>query len=1372
MSKRRALLIGVPEYESDAIPNLPIVCQDLKLLHAALEKSGFSVRSLGEDGQSYGRNQILQALRRECKDVKNVDTLVLYFSGHGLHFQGKDYLVPFDAALDDPEAIADYLVPVDLSREIDQAQAKTIIFIVDACREGIKLDVKDIALARWSRGERKQATHRGFVLVFSCGPGQKSRYVSGEQGFSLFSRALAEVLAPQHAACTLQEVLAETQVRLNAIAAEHNKQPQKIHYSFESAVEDDIASRVICDSVVSVTAQGQMTNPWLDAVSQSSLWPQDMGDERCPVVRMKQHVTKVVSACWQQWQASIQALPEDAWRDENLPIRALELLGMVVPPSGSDSDGPTGLSLAETALIITVPFVREAVLASGMVQSRRLEPLSLERSELTHVSNDKLYGALDKQHKTQPRFMRKAQRLQDQNRIVDKNAVMAWLLHRCLFKTLDIWEPESEGGYLADELVRVLDSTARHRWRLVKETLTRQRVLELAYCMYADSERIDRSDRPNALQNYTVGTYGKEQNIREQLLAYLLKLAGLLAIDIPNLSDVLVDHIGLADPLTPKQILETVKQARWTPSGRGRTLTVTCHHPAIDKTLTEYVEDVDRRVLSHMLRHVADKRGGMEVLTHLPAYLQADGIKAAAKSDGAPVYQVPHINFQLAHDEVRELLMGEQLYGDPMLAIRELYQNALDACRYRQARLQYLKQKGDLPPDQEDWEGKIIFHQSKDEHGRAYIECEDNGIGMGMTHLEKCFARAGKRFADLPEFIEEQAEWLKCDPPIKLYPNSQFGVGVLSYFMLADEIEVDTCRLNREGLPSQRLQIRIPGGSGLFRIQEFGTARNAGTRIRLYLSRTHHKGRIISCIETLRKLLWIAEFKTEVYQFGRQEFWEPEELRHPNYPPNYCLNVDHPDIWWVPESEYWHVVHGCVLSDGLWTRELQPGFIFNLRREHLPKLTVDRQEVVEWDKGWVVQNLIKNAERLIDWSYTDFNLLWKLEGKHPKVAVHIVEQLTSQQSLVRLGRGNSGNLEVAIHQTGCFQYDGWLNYYKYSVNTQSLVSFLAWWILPHRVLLWGKQGLVKIPHSFLASITKCTRINQCPVLEAGDSIALNKDLPPTRYQKISLQDFVPPSHIVHVSATLKEPISQTVKRFQRFQTLGLKIPKVDHQSLRDVEIFEEDLIALSREIREVRGFGRKQEQWKFPWIENEISAAQIVLAATRLNEPIATTIQRLQKFIPVGLGVVSPDPELLKDIEITPEDIIALSISLDGEEALARNLISPAQILFASNKLNEPISDTINRFSKFVPIGLKLPNIDLSFSDHVSVTPDDLIILSEDLDEIIEGKIAWSDHRLPVAKLVRSAQKLNEPIRETFKRFQKFTFSWVSLAQKPRRKYS
>lgn len=1358
MSKRRALLIGVPEYESDAIANLPVVRRDVESLHGALERSGFSVRSLGTESTTQtGRSKILQAFRRECRESQGIETLLLYFSGHGMHYRGKDYLIPSDAILDDPDFVEEYLVPTDLGDSIDQSGASTIIFFIDACREGVKLGFKDTYLAGWSRGERRQATRRSFVVVFACGPGQVSQYVGDDEGFSLFSKALAEVLDPQHPASSLDDVLKATQERLSNLVTEHQKQSQQIYRAFESAVGDDTFSRVICEGAVSPTETGIANDPWSEAALQSPLWKDKDTDSNPSLSELKQQVAEVIAACWQQWQAAVRAFPQDPWRDEELPVRVLDDLELLI----FRSDPPIELSNAETALIVTVPFVREAVIASGLVQMESANPLSLDVGTALATGCRVM---LEREHQSQPRFSRKAKRLKEQGRSSDSDAVMSWLLHRCLLKILELWQPESDGGYLSNTFYKILTKAGRCSSRLASETFRRERLLELARCMFTDLERIDRDDRPNALKNrVTVGRYREEQEVREKMLAYLLQLAGVLAMDIRLLSDVLVDHIGLADPLTPNQILQTVNQARWNPVGRGRVLRVTCDHQAVDLALSEHVEH-GNSVLTHIFRQVAEKRQGTEALAGLPTHLMPDGI-VAEQQNGIPVYQTPHVHFQLAHDEVRELLMGEQLYGDPMLAIRELYQNAMDACRYRDARLRYLKQTGQLRRPDEDWEGRVIFRQRTDESGRAYIECEDNGIGMEMSHLSKCFARAGRRFADLPEFIEEQAEWLKCKLPIRLCPNSQFGVGVLSYFMLADEIEVETCRLDREGRPGDRLQVRIPGSSGLFRVQQLGVGSTAGTRVRLYLNRTHHKGQIISCIETLRRLLWVAEFRTEVYQFGRQEVWEPGQLRHPDYPQNYCLNIGHADVWWIPESEYWHMMNGCILSDGLWTREVQPGFVFNLRRERLPKLTVDRKEIVEWNREWVRKALVENSEALLDWSNLDFNLLWKLANEHPQVAVHIVEKLSGEEANIRVGRGSSSNLEAPIEQIGCFELDSWLNYYRYGITIRTLINTIPWWVLPYRVTLWGQHGLFRVSESFSASLPPFLEPKYCPKLKPGDGIALRKDFPPRRYRHDSLQDYAPPAHIIHAAAKLGEPLAHTVERFQRFASLGLKIPKINLESLNGIHIYDEDLIALSRRIDEVLDLGRKGEQWKQPWINDRISASQIVLASTRLNESIVETIKRFQRFIPVGLKVIGTDTDSLKKIDVTPEDIIALSKELDGEEALSQNQLSPAQILFAAKRLNEPVAETIKRFQKFIPIGLELPHEDIDTFEKFSITQEDLLALSEELDGIKEGKIAWSEHQVPVAQLVRSAQRLGESVIDTFSRLQRFSCLGLQLPQ-------
>ena len=1336
MKKRRALLIGIPEYESDAITDLPVVNRDIETLHTALEKSGFVIRTVGVDGESQtGRNKVLRELRRECKEAKGVETLLLYFSGHGMHYGGKDYLIPSDAFLDDPEYIEEYLVSTDLGDIIDQSDAETIVFFIDACREGVRLGVKDTYLAGWSRGDRRKASQRSFVMVFACSSGQASQYVGTEDGFSLFTKALAEVLDPQHPACTLEDVLQATQEKLNQLIGTHQKQPQQIRRAFESAVEDDTFSRVICDGLVQAIESGRSSDPWSEAALQSSLW-KDRGTDEDPTVKeFKQQVAQIVTACWQQWQTTIRVFPQDPWRDGELPLRVLNTLDLLV----FRSDPPIELTLAETALVITVPFVREAVLANGVSHAAGADPLSWDCIS----SPVSCRAALEKEHQAQPRFIRKAQRLKDQGQLAEKDAVMAWLLHRCLLKTLAIWLPELEGGYLANHFYKALDHSNTRGPSLAKEALTRNRLLELARCMFADPERIDRDDRPDALQaRTTVGQYREEQVVREKMLAYLLKLAGLLAIDTRMLSEVIVDHIGLSDPLTPEQVRHAVNQAHWNPAGRGRTLKVICEHPAIDWALGGYVEDADT-TLNRILRQVTDGQRGMDALSGLPTHLLPDGI-TPEKQEGVPVYQTPHVNFQLAHDEVRELLMGEQLYGDPMLAIRELYQNALDACRYRKARLEYLKQTGQYEGADEDWEGRILFRQMTDDNGRVYVECEDNGIGMGILHLSQCFARAGRRFADLPEFIEEQADWLKCDPPIRLYPNSQFGVGVLSYFMLADEIEVETCRLDRTGKPGQKLRVRIPGSSGLFRVRTMGFGKSAGTRVRLYLNRLSHKGKLVSCIEILKQLLWVAEFPTEVQQGIRCEVWQPGQLKHPLLKKDQYISAEE-NVWWTSERPYSD--QGCILADGLWTEETQPGVIINLRGTRYPKLTVNRKKIVDWDQEWGFDILIQNSKYLVEWSHLTFIWLWSFGWRYPQVTEHILALLNSKNSSLKLGRWNGDSAEVPINRVSYFQADELLIEGRY--QPESHARSIPWWIFPHRVTTWIHYALIRKSIKTFENLSLLPQPELCSLPEPRDAIALSRNLKLKNSKDHFFTGRVPIAHIVLISTKLKESIALTLKRLQKYTPLGLEVSLIDPDVLEIISLTQEDLDILLDNDFNNENYSSYSYELKY----DKVSPAYLLLSAARLNEPIAVTLQRFQKLAPLGLEVPEVETTALSSFNINQEDLIVLSRMFDGQNALNSNYIPLPQLILAAAKINESLANIFQRFQRFCSLGLEVPEIkNLELLENISITQEDVVILSEDLDE----RNAWYSDHITISHLILASNKLREPVIITLQRLQRF----------------
>jgi len=166
-----------------------------------------------------------------------------------------------------------------------------------------------------------------------------------------------------------------------------------------------------------------------------------------------------------------------------------------------------------------------------------------------------------------------------------------------------------------------------------------------------------------------------------------------------------------------------------------------------------------------------------------------------------------------------------------------------------------------------------------------------------------------------------------------------------------------------------------------------------------------------------------------------------------------------------------------------------------------------------------------------------------------------------------------------------------------------------------------------------------------------------------------------------------------------------------------------------------------------------ISLAQVILAAKQLNEPIAKTLKRLQKFASLGLEVPEIDSESLDNLTATEKDLIALSKSLNARSALDKDQVPPAHIVLAADKLKESITQTIKRLEKFVPLGLEIPQVDFDALENLTLTPEDLTVLSENLDR----SQALPEKQVSPAHVIMAAVKLKKPIAETIKRLKRFT---------------
>lgn len=141
------------------------------------------------------------------------------------------------------------------------------------------------------------------------------------------------------------------------------------------------------------------------------------------------------------------------------------------------------------------------------------------------------------------------------------------------------------------------------------------------------------------------------------------------------------------------------------------------------------------------------------------------------------------LSFTLNQNKILDLLMSVGLYKDKYACLRELYQNSLDAvrCMLSQSEINNSSTKG-----------LIEFGISRDDKG-SYLYCVDNGIGMTKEIIENYLLKLGNSYYKSSDFFKQQASWGG-----KFTPTSQFGIGILSCFMIGSKLEIITKTINGE----------------------------------------------------------------------------------------------------------------------------------------------------------------------------------------------------------------------------------------------------------------------------------------------------------------------------------------------------------------------------------------------------------------------------------------------------------------------------------------------------------------------------------------------------------------------------------------------
>lgn len=142
------------------------------------------------------------------------------------------------------------------------------------------------------------------------------------------------------------------------------------------------------------------------------------------------------------------------------------------------------------------------------------------------------------------------------------------------------------------------------------------------------------------------------------------------------------------------------------------------------------------------------------------------------------------------------LLSGTSLYGNPFAAIRELLQNATDAVREQIAHERLERPDAKNPAIATALGALHKIRLTVEKRGEeVWLRCSDDGVGMTKDIIERHLLVSGSGTRSDVRALERRAQ----AQGFSTGRTGQFGIGLLSYFMIGDRVEITSRRSAEAG---------------------------------------------------------------------------------------------------------------------------------------------------------------------------------------------------------------------------------------------------------------------------------------------------------------------------------------------------------------------------------------------------------------------------------------------------------------------------------------------------------------------------------------------------------------------------------------------
>lgn len=318
---------------------------------------------------------------------------------------------------------------------------------------------------------------------------------------------------------------------------------------------------------------------------------------------------------------------------------------------------------------------------------------------------------------------------------------------------------------------------------------------------------------------------GADQYVCLPFIGVVLRLADVLDFDANRTPSVLYAHLGVKNPVSIQEWQKHRSVEAWTISPSKIIFNATCNHPAIEYSIRAFCDYIDYELVSgtSILNNLHDS-----IRNPFPNYYKiglprrVDRSQIVSKKDvkGNPIYLYRDTKFTLDKEQIIDILMGTKLYGQPNVALRELIQNSIDACKLRVKMEESWGNSGYIP--------QIEIKFSK-EGINTFLEVNDNGVGMDQDIIDRYYSKVGSSYYASSDFID-----LKSTLKSTFIPTSRFGIGILSCFMVSNNIEVETKRIYEAHESGPAINLSIVGQESIFYIKA-GTRKSPGTATKMLL---------------------------------------------------------------------------------------------------------------------------------------------------------------------------------------------------------------------------------------------------------------------------------------------------------------------------------------------------------------------------------------------------------------------------------------------------------------------------------------------------------------------------------------------------------